>query len=78
MDVEYPTTLQMIPRILNDICMSFTASISMVLQLIISNLFHFVSFCNIFTFLSSIILNEFIDFDKIQEVVDCGRSFCFT
>ena len=42
------------------------------------NLFHFVNFCNILTILCSMLFNEPIDLDKFQELVDFGRSFCFS
>ena len=42
------------------------------------NLFHFVNFCNILTILCSMLFNESIDLDKFQELVDFGRSFCFS
>ena len=43
-----------------------------------SNVFHFVNFCKILTFLCFMHLNEFIDFDKFQQVVHFGPSFCFS
>ena len=57
--------------------MSFCALILMVPQLTFFNLFHFVIFYNILTFLCSMHLNKFIDPDKFQEVVDVVVHFVF-